>query len=150
MSDKNEWLPVPSLNYKYELCSDGRIRNAVTKHILKKKGTHNGYFIRNEKKYKYTSILSLLWEVYGILPENPTRNKPIPVTIKKGTDALYFPSQWKAAKYLAPKCFYHVNNIHWRMRNRVTEICGWQIAYHLPDDLSRVEYKGLRIKKYNR
>ena len=128
MSDKNRWLPVPSLNYKYEFCSDGRIRNIKNKHILKPIET-NCYAVYVNKRRIITTIKSLLWEVHGIVPEIQ-RLKKIPVTIKKGTDALYFETLRKAAK--------------------VAEICSWQITYHLPDDLSQVKYKGLRIKKYNR
>ena len=148
MSDKNEWLPVPSLNYKYELCSDGRIRNIKNKHILKPIET-NCYVVYVNKRRIITTIKSLLWEVHGIVPEIQ-RLKKIPVTIKKGTDALYFETLRKAAKYLSPKINYHEYSINRFFTKRVAEICGWQITYHLPDDLSQVEYKGLRIKKHNR
>ena len=150
MADKNEWLPVPSLNYRYEVDPRGRLRNAKTKKCLRAsaRGAYHAYCVSVCGKKMSVSVKSLLWEVHGIVPKK-RRNK-IPVTIKKGTDALYFESLKKAAKYLATLIHYSSGQIVTFFAKRSADICGWQITYHLPDDLSQVEYKGLRIKKHNR
>ena len=135
----HEWLPVPSLGYKYEVFKNGSLRNIKTKKVLKK-FIPTGYYITINNKQVYVTIASLLWEVHGILPQGISKN-PISLTIKKGDTVRLFESIKTAAQYLAPVVFLGVSTIRSYLSKRKTEIYGWKITYHLPKDLSQVEYK---------
>ena len=128
----HEWLPVPSLGYKYEVFKNGSLRNAKTKQILKKISP-TSYAVTINRKRIFVTISNLLWEVHGILPKRSlTRN--IPVTIQKDKVILHFKNIQTATEYLSKSEFYTTKYIRYFFSKRKTEIFGWQITYHLPKD----------------
>ncbi len=147
---EDEWQPVPSLDYKYEVTISGLLRKTKTKHLMTpdKKGLYR-VFVNG--KIKHIAVSNLLWEVHGILPP-PNLSHPIPVKIERGNIRQYFPTFAAAAKFLAPKVFFTEGTlVSYHFRKRQTEIGGWKITYHPPEDLSQVEsnYTNI-IRKKNR
>ena len=130
---KKDWQPVPSLNCKYELNSDGVLRNAKTKRLLKRYYPY-AYAVKINGKVVYLSVRSLLWEVHGII--RPSTPKAVPVTVYHNGQRHYFPTKKDTAKFLSSKIFLSVSTINSMLCNRKTDICGWRITYHLPDDFS--------------
>lgn len=129
------FLPIPSLNYKYEIDERGRARNAKTKRNLKPlKRTKGGrrYRLRFEGKDVERTIAQLLFEVHG---KNPPKSllPPIPVTVIKDAVRKAFPSLTSAAKFLAEKTKYEWHGIRKYMVKRSEQIYGWQVLYHVPE-----------------
>ena len=129
------YLPIPSLNNKYEINQQGGVRNALTKKRLKA-------FVRNnesrtvpsvrvffEGRRKECSIQQLLWEVHGKTPKRKAR-QALSVTICNGGERLFFPSLNQAAIFLSRKVHYTKEWISQHLAKRVTEFHGWQIMYH--------------------
>ena len=134
-----EWVPVPSLGYKYEVTPSGKLRNAATKQILKKT-SHTYYHLTINQKSVCATIANLLWEAHGILPERRTK-RDIPVTIQKDKTILHFKNITMAAAYLSKTEFYNAKYVREFFSKRVAELWGWKITYHLPDKLAQVKYK---------
>ena len=69
MERKDWWLPVPSLNYRYEVDPRGRLRNVKTKKCLKASArAYKAYSVSVDGKKTSVSVKSLLWEVHGKMP----------------------------------------------------------------------------------
>ena len=50
------WMPIPSLNNKYEASNIGRFRNAVTKKVLKQFESRHGYMILQARPEMYNAV----------------------------------------------------------------------------------------------
>ena len=126
------FLPIPSLNYKYEINSQGRARNTKTKKFLKplkrEKGGRRYRFCFEGKKVERT-IAQLLFEVHGKTPPHALL-PAIPVTVVKDGDRKFFKSFTSAAKFLEVKTNYAWHGIRNFMVKRCENIYGWQIMYH--------------------
>lgn len=143
------WIPVPSLGYKYEVTTTGKLRNAETKKVLKKTSS-TYYSLTINQKFVFVTIANLLWEAHGILPTKKIKRN-VPVTIQKDATFVCFPSIQKAVEYLSKVSFYSEKYIRDFLSKRVTEFSGWKITYPPPEDLSQVESNYMNIiRKKNR
>ena len=152
---KLNWVKVPSLNYLYELSQKGHLRSVKNKYLLKLQKYpfprgFVGYQLRINGTVKSVSLSSLLWECHGIFPTKKKIFKPIPVTIQKESEIKYFPSMTEGAKFLSKVEYYSESGIMQFFRCRKSEIGGWKIKYHEPEDLAETKKAKLRIGKRNR
>lgn len=130
------WEPVPSLNYKYELNSNGDLRNTVTKKVLTLfRG--NQYNVMIDGKTKAVYKTSLLWEVFGIIP-NRIKPPAIPTIINNGNQRFQFENLKSTANFLVTKIFYSRYRIETWLHQRKAEIKGWKITYCPPKGLTAV------------
>ena len=135
-ADSLHWLPVPSLNGKYELNDRGKLRNAVTKRILKKK-FHNrfiGFDIRFGGKRLNVSLKNLMWEVFGVYYQ-PSNRTPLSCSARKNGVLKKFDSLKALAFFLADA----TNKasavaIERYLNNRCPEFYGWKISYASRDE----------------
>ena len=114
----NQFFPIPSFNYKYEINRRGQIRHVKRKVLLKTK------FI---KAYGGQSayVASILAEVFGNYSKYMRKN----VSITKNYHTLHFQSFSAAAKFLAPVCSICYTTLLKRFSKRVKLIGGWKITY---------------------
>ena len=137
------WLPIPSLNYLYEISQQGICRNVRTKRLLKLHGCWYCFSLEGQKIAR--SIHNLLWEVHGIVWKNP--RLPVAVTLIKGLEKYSFPSFRQAAKFLESREHYSQSHIIKFFCNlRADDVFGWKIIYHEnPDDMSNIKTPKLRV-----
>lgn len=131
----DDFLPIPSLDNKYEINNRGTVRNAKTKKRLKPFALHKCKMVSLffEEKRKHYSVNQLLWEVFGKVPKRT--NKPaITVYLSKDGRNLYFPSIYKASIFLAENLFLTADAMDKRLRKRQSEIHGWKIFYREPEE----------------
>ena len=131
------YLPIPSLNYKYEIDEHGGVRNALTKQCLKPSVRKNKSKVPTvrvifEGRRKECSVQQLLWEVHGKTPKRKAR-QPLAVTICNGGERLFFQSLNQAAIFLSRRVYYTKEWVNWHLAKRVQEFHGWQIMYHEPE-----------------
>lgn len=125
--DTEDWLPVPSLGYRYELSKKGSLRNVKTKHVMTLR--KDGYYepcidgVRTS-----VSVKSLMWEVYGVEHEL-SKYLPVSCMAFKNGACLKFDSLKALAKFLAQRSFYSVVRMQQLLTKRSAEILGWQIKY---------------------
>lgn len=127
------FLPIPSLEYHYEIDIHGNVRNAKTKHAVNTSAKYRVpafRFIVNGKETGRT-LASLLHEVHGIIIKHHNC-EPVGVTFRKGKRVYYFNSMLKGAKFMANIIGYSFGNLRYVFFKRKTEICGWKIQYHEP------------------
>lgn len=127
---KESFEPIPSLDYRYEIDQRGVVRNVKTKRALKASCGHIVACINGERVSR--GLKSLLHEVHGILPDR-TRHAPIPVTVRKGCEAYTFGTMRAAADFLARRLHYSASRIAINFWKRWSEIAGWKITYHEPE-----------------
>lgn len=129
------FLPIPSLNNKYEIDERGNARNAKTlqrlKPLRRTKGGLRYRFCFAGAKVERT-IAQLLFEVHGITPPRCNFNSPIPVTVAKDGVRKTFPSIDRAAKFIADKTFYAWYGVRNFLSARRNLVYGWQCFYHEP------------------
>lgn len=132
MKVNENFLPIPSLNNKYEINSLGVVRNVQTKRELQP-------FISFANPKTTKTIASLLWEVHGIRPEvQNTRAIGVSCTDKKGK-TYNFDSLQKCAKFLAPKTHYLIKTLEDYMSKRKAEIGEWKMNYFCEPKIFHVE-----------
>ena len=126
------WLPVPSLNGRYELSKYGNLRNSRTLNHCKKYLRCNQFYFQvlTDKGNIWVSLRSLLWEVYG--EEYTPQNVRIPVTLKKDYMRAYFDTKRAAAKFLSNKTRYSFGWIIQRLLCDGAVIDGWKVTLHRP------------------
>lgn len=141
----SKWIPIPSLNNAYEMSADGLLRNTRTKRIIKLNFIRGSFFyiIKLNGKKISRAQKTLLWETHGITFKK--HNAPIAVTLKKDGRVLHFDSKFQAARFLAKKYHFAVTTMQYYLRDYKAEICGWQVKYHPPEDLSEVKVSTRRI-----
>lgn len=127
------WVAVPSLNYRYELCCTGILRNARTKRCLKLQRRNNylRYTIHFGKRTVDISLKSLMWEVFGVIAEVGKR-APIPTTICRAGRILHFGTLKATAKFIAKIRHRSSDYVRRLLVKRVEEFDGWAITYHEP------------------
>lgn len=127
------YLPIPSLNYKYEIDERGKVRNAETKKNLKPVPRKNRKVktvrVMFEGHRKECSVQQLLWEVHGKMPKLK-RRRQIAVTVCNADFRYFFSSLNQAAIFLSSKVHYTKEWINWHFAKRIKEIFGWKIYYH--------------------
>ena len=138
----DDFLPIPSLDNKYEINQRGIVRNAKTKKKLTPYIQHKCKMVSLffEEKAKSYSVNQLLWEVFGKVPKR-TNKPPITVYLSKDGRNLYFSSIYKAAIFLSENLFLTADAMDKRLRKRQSEIHGWKIFYREPDERVIKPYK---------
>lgn len=121
----NDFKPIARLDGRYEINSDGVVRNATNKYILSPYRNAQALYYRiGERTY---SRRRLLFEVHGLVAGR-MRNK-VPVTLSKGAESYRFESSLSAAKYLSPRVYYSVVTLCRRFSERIKNINGWRVSY---------------------
>ena len=125
--NKDIFLPVPSLNCKYEVNRRGHLRNARTKLLLKKNKNKRGvaYSVYVNGKGITVGRGSLLLEVFG-LKRGFTRQ---PVLLTKGYSKRFFDSIADAARWLALTHFYAPKTISRHFYKRQKVVFEWDVTY---------------------
>lgn len=136
----DEFLPIPSLDNKYEINNRGVVRNAISKRIMTpvkspRKRTAE-ICIRDVNNRSTTrSLQQLMWEVWGILPKrHSVAENAMSVQIQRYGEYRSFSSYSQCAAFLAPK----LNLSHHHLRKlftlKVSTIGEWQIFYKQPEE----------------
>ena len=133
----DSWLPVPSLEYRYEVNMKGELRNIRTRHHLTL-NRDGKYSTEIKGKKKSPSKTSLLWEVFGIIPKNYRSNKPVAVIAESNGEQVKFKSITEAAEFLSKIIFRPASTLSTYFGKRIAEIDGWKITYYPPKDLTDV------------
>ena len=151
--DEEKYLPIPSLDYKYEISNRGIVRNVRTKNCLRTYKTKDGAEIVsvriNNTAYSQRTIQQLLWEVHGILPQKVFSAPAVEVTIQKGVKHYSFPSITQCAKYLAPIEQYSFSWIRSQLVERRKNIYGWTIFYKEPEKRIFKKHSVREVKNKN-
>ncbi len=139
---EGNYLPIPSLNGKYEINKYGIVRNSKTKKRLspfKRGGESLVVSVKINGKDTHRSIPQLLWEVHGALPKKVWFLPPVAVTIQKGVEHYSFESIKKCAKFLSAKEYYSFSWVCHQLFKRKENIYGWKIFYQRQEqaDISR-------------
>jgi len=147
-NSKTNWEPVPSLNYLYELNSEGALRNARTKHCLALQ-PQGRYAPTVQGKQRLCSKKSLLWEVFGVIPKTYGKNKPITIIAQFNGKCFKLKSIAETAAFLSQKTGKLKETLRKYLHFRVAEIGGYKITYYPPKDLAAVtdtvtQWKGKR------
>lgn len=128
------YLPILSLDYKYEINPRGKVRNVKTKALLRTYSDNRALMVKTTVKGKAyaASVQQLLWEVFGI---NPKLKRIIPVsaTVKKDGVAYCFKSLYAAAKFLSPRVFLGVSAVRQHLSRREKVVEGWEVIYREPE-----------------
>ena len=124
MRASENFLPIPSLNNRYEINPLGVVRNAETKHILQ-----TVVSVKQNGRYISKSTNQLLWEVHGKRRKDAYQRN-VPVSCRKDKEKYFFQSYRECAKFLSVKINYAQSTIMRFLRNHHDEICGWKIFYH--------------------
>lgn len=119
-----EWVPVPSLDYKYEFTPRGILRNRQSKRVIQL--CDGVFYIRNKHITKMISPTSLLWECFGRIPTTSVKK---PVILSKGGSQIYFESIAATARFLAEKTFYSFSRMIDLLSEREKNIHGWNVNY---------------------
>ena len=137
------YLPIPSLNNKYEIDERGNARNAKTLQRLKplrrtKGGLRYRFCFAGERVER--TIAQLLFEVHGITPPHSNFQNPVAVTIAKDGVRKTFPSLNSASKFIADKTFYAWYGVRNFLTARRNLVYGWQCLYHEPEQRKFQKY----------
>lgn len=124
---ESTFMPIPSLDNRYEINRLGKVRNAVSKKLVKPKLNGKCYCFQIDYKYISRAVADLLWEVHGIIRKR--RFRPCRCRAEKFRAKYSFESMKDCARFLAPKVFYSVGWLQQRLYRRDREIFGWKITY---------------------
>ena len=108
MRANENFLPIPSLENRYEINPRGVVRNAMTKHILQ-----TFVSVKLDGKYISKSTANLLWE-----------------SCRKDKEKYFFQSYRECAKFLSVKVNYAQSTVTGFLQHHKSEIGGWKIGYH--------------------
>lgn len=131
----DEFLPIPSLDGRYEVNKNGVVRNVKSKKIIKhtikqKRKVPLIYIEVTEKQRGGRSLQQIMWEVWGQLPKNPSLiDKAMSVQIQRYGEYYIFNSFRKCAAFLAQKSKYAFSTIKNFLNQRTDKIDEWQIFY---------------------
>lgn len=131
----NYYLPIPSLDYRYEINLTGTVRNAKTKRVLKiTRRKYNGDYLSLHFRGKTISraITSLLHEVHGIAPKRGQLD-PVAVTVSSNSARRSFKSLRACAKFLCTVTCHTFYAALRQLSARFDNICGWHIRYREPE-----------------
>lgn len=96
---KEEFIPIPSLDYKYEISQHGIVRNAQTGRILKLKLGGKCVNLRDGNgKYISRSVADMLWEAHGKIKARRFRKQPCSCENQHGKH--FFPHMAACARFL--------------------------------------------------
>ena len=139
---KEFWLPIPSLDYRYEISIHGVIRNAKTKHILKQDRRGGRVCMRHNGKDVFRSVADLLWEVHGIIKKG--RHRHISCFAENHSSKFFFENLKACARFLATKIYYAVRTIHNWLSEGKSTFGDWSVTF-IDTDFADVQWnsKGL-------
>lgn len=121
----DDFKPIARFNGRYEINSEGVVRNATNKYILSPyRNAQALYYSIWRRNY---SRRRLLFEVHGLVAGR--MNSKVPVTLSKGAESYRFESSLSAAKYLSPRVYYSVVTLCRRFSERIKDISGWRVNY---------------------
>lgn len=137
------FVPIYSLNNKYEINRAGVVRNVATKLVLKTKANGKCVSIQlNAHKYISRAIADLLWETHGKIIKR--RFRPCPCSAESKSGKRFFDNLTQCAHFLAPKVFYAVGTVKDYLCRRDPFIGEWKITYLMSAPPSpRLEVHGL-------
>lgn len=137
------FVPIYSLNNKYEINRAGVVRNVATKLVLKTKANGKCVSIQlNAHKYISRAIADLLWETHGKIIKR--RFRPCPCSAESKSGKRFFDNLTQCAHFLAPKVFYAVGTVKAYLCRRDPFIGEWKITYLMSAPPSpRLEVHGL-------
>lgn len=114
---------------RYEINSQGVMRNRETKRILKWQVHEHGHkymaLWAGDKKVG-VSQCSLLWLLHGKIKH---KKPPVPTVISKGTRTFHFDSLLQAATFLASVTSLSFAGVWYHFRHRHNKIAEWDIRY---------------------
>ncbi len=132
MAQRQEYyLPIPSVDYRYEISKGGKIRNALTKKLITNRELRGKSvcvcFRVNGTRVRKT-LAGLIWEVHGI---EPKRKFPAAKTVyvSKDGDNRCFTSYRQCVLFLMTRIPRGKTWLFRRLQQRQAEICGWKIFY---------------------
>lgn len=152
--NNEEFLPIPSTNYRYEINKTGVARCVKSKRNLKQYKTSTGkiwYTMQttsDRKKHTRRFADSLLAEVWGT--ENKKWRCPIPVILTKGNRRIYFESIGAASRFLATQYFFQVGTFASRLKKRWRIIEGWAVTYLCDDNNDYARKLNLEARRQKR
>lgn len=97
------FIPIPSLNGRYEINHIGTVRNAKTKTIIKPYSRCRSIPLCIGKKKFVRAIADLLWEAHGKIIKR--RFRPCPCSAESKSGKKFFDNLTQCARFLAPKVF---------------------------------------------
>ena len=122
------FVPIYSLDNKYEINRAGVVRNVATKLVLKTKANDKCVSIQlSAHKYISRAIADLLWEAHGKIIER--RFRPCPCSAESNSEKKFFDNLTQCAHFLAPKVFFAVSTIKNYLCRRDIFIGEWKITY---------------------
>lgn len=122
------FVPIYSLDNKYEINRAGVVRNVATKLVLKTKANGKCVSIQlSAHKYISRAIADLLWEAHGKIIER--RFRPCPCFAESNSGKKFFDNLTQCAHFLAPKVFLAVRTIKNYLCRRNIFIGEWKITY---------------------
>ncbi len=127
---ETSWLPIPSVNGKYEINNRGVVRNTKTKYIKQTRLCRGCkcVMLSVEGKSVNRGINSLLWEVHGKI-NSKQHPRICSVKIIKEKEHHRFKLQKDCVKFLCEKENYSEDYVRKKLGRRVEFFCGWQIFY---------------------
>lgn len=127
-SDTEQWVLVPSLNDKYEITRDGRLRNARTKRIIKLGNDRYTVTVGLER----IEVLKdkLLEEVFGVpfVPPKP-RARYVPCIVEKGGKSERFNLLGTAAAFIAAETHFSHSYVMAMFKRREPVVFGFNVTY---------------------
>lgn len=130
----DSYLPIPSLNNRYEINNRGTVRNVRTKQVIKTKSNGKSICVQMGGKghYHTRAIADLLWEVHGIIKKR--RFRPCPCSCYRTSSLspnsrLSFPCLKACARYIADKDGKSFNPVYVELQRRAEVIGDWKIIY---------------------
>ena len=132
VNHSNKFLPITSLNGKYEINTKGIVRNSKSKIILNPlRGTIS--FHLGNRVYLRRSVSDLLWEVHGIIRQR--RFRPCICSAENDKEIFLCRNLTQLASILSGKIFYQATTIRNHLTKRETIIGCYHISYHPNADL---------------
>lgn len=125
-----QWKPVPSLLNLYELSSDGRLRNAKTKRLIKPADriafsvTINGRTIRVNRQ-------RLLYNLFGIPITDVRLSNAITCVIEKDGDSIKFGTINAASDFIEQehRKYGKGYRVKWHLWHREPVVFGFNVSY---------------------
>lgn len=132
----NRYLPIPSLDNRYEINERGTVRNVRTKQVIKTKSNGKSICVqmggKGQGHYHNRAIADLLWEVHGIIKTR--RYRPCPCSCYRTSSLspnsrLTFTNLKACARYIADKDGKSFRSVYVELMRRAAVIGDWKIIY---------------------
>lgn len=121
-----QWFPVPSLNNKYEISQNGKLRNSKSKRILSP--NERSYDVWIDHKQVTVTADKIFFEIFGTC-RFLNRKRYFPCIVHVGEDKFFFPHFNEAAAFIAEKRFYTQDTVRRLLTKRCPAIYDFKISY---------------------